>query len=132
MKKKRLIFIALFLSIIAALAVYNYVFNAKHRDIAKEEAAVAMSAAEISNLFKTDESTATTNYLDQVVQLTGRITSIEDGQIVLDDGAQISFINPIDVSKYSQGKTLEIKGRCVGYDELLELVKIDQSTLIKN
>ena len=34
--------------------------------------------------------------------------------------------------KVVNGISITIKGRCVGYDELLEMVKIDQAIIINN
>lgn len=130
MKKKRIIILTLFLLvlIVAGLA-YNYTFNSKHRDIASEEATITLSAKELYAHFESDEALATTNYLDKVIEIQGKITSNEDDEIVLSNQVQVRFNNkttPIETN----GISITIKGRCVGYDELLEMVKIDQATLI--
>lgn len=131
MKKKELIVTSILVVIlIIAASVYNYVFNSEHRNIAQEEALVSMSAQDLFNHFEANETLATTTYLDQVVELKGKVTTIEDGAIVLDNVIQANF-NESKILTLKEGQTVTIKGRCVGYDELLELVKIDQSTLIK-
>ena len=131
MKKKLKIIIAVvaFLIVIAAL-VYNYVFNAEHRDIANEEATIILSADALYLKFETDEASATVSYLDKVLETKGEITSVEGNDIVLNNRIQISF-NSKHESLPKKGDVLKIKGRCVGYDELLEVVKIDQATIIK-
>jgi len=129
-KKRYIIFGVLIIGLITALLVYNYVFNAEHRDIANEEAVVSISAEEIFDHFKVNEALATTTYLDKVIEMKGHITSIEDNDVVLSNGVQVSF-NSQDTLKFQKGEQITVKGRCVGYDELLELVKIDQSTQIK-
>jgi hypothetical protein len=43
--------------------------------------------------FQDDELLATTNYLDKVIELRGKITSIEENEIVLSNQIQVSFIN---------------------------------------
>ncbi|SHG75646.1 OB-fold protein [Winogradskyella jejuensis] len=131
MKKKELIVTGVLLVILLSVfTVYNYVFNAEHRDIAAEEAVTTMTAKEIFDHFKVNEALATTTYLDKVIELKGEVTEIEDNNLVLSNGVQVSFLNNKD-SNLKTGTQIVIKGRCVGYDELLELVKIDQSTLIK-
>lgn len=129
-KKRYIIFGLLIIGLITALLVYNYIFNSEHRDIASEEATVNLSAEDIFTQFQKDEALATANYLDQVVEMTGNITSIEDNDVVLSSGVQVSF-NSQETLKFQKGEQITIKGRCVGYDELLELVKVDQSTLIE-
>jgi len=131
MKKKKLINLAILFVIltIVALLVYNYVFNRKHRDIANEEAAISLSVDEFYSYFEKDEALATTNYLDKVIEIEGGITSIENDNIVLNERALV-FFDSKEISKFKKGDVLIIKGRCIGYDELLEMVKIDQATLI--
>lgn len=131
MKKKRIIIISvLFLfAVITAGVVYNYVFNSEHRNIAKEEASMALPANELHSHFLNDEASATAKYLDKVLETTGEITSIENNDVTLSNKIQVSF-NPEGIPKTQNGASLTIKGRCVGYDELLEMVKIDQAVVI--
>ncbi len=132
MKKRTKIALGvLVIALVSAIAVYNYVFNAEHRDIASEEATTSISAKNIFNQFQSNEALATTTFLDKVVEVKGEITDLEGLDIVLSNGAQAT-ISAKDTLKLKKGDTITIKGRCVGYDELLEVVKIDQSTLIKN
>jgi hypothetical protein len=131
MKKRLKIIITLiaFFILISGL-VYNYVFNAEHRDITKEEAAISLSANELYLNFETDEASATVNYLDKVIETKGEISSVEDNDIVLNNRIQVSF-NSQNTSLLKKGQLITIKGRCLGYDELLEVVKMDQATIIK-
>jgi len=131
MKKKELILTGiLIVGLLTAFGVYDYVFNSEHRNIAQEEAVVSMTAKDIYNHFEVNETLATSTYLDQVVELKGKVTTIEEGAVVLDNVIQVNFNDSKDLN-LKEGQTLTVKGRCVGYDELLELVKIDQSTLIQ-
>ena len=130
MKKKQVIIITLGLfAIIIAGLVYNYTFNSKHRDIANETATLSLSANELYAYFKDNEQLATSKYLDKVLETNGKRTSIDDKEVVLSDQIQVSF-NTEFLPKISLGSMLTIKGRCVGYDELLEVVKIDQAKII--
>lgn len=129
MNKKKILISGLVIASIVTLLVYNYVFNSKHRNIAEEKATVVLSAGELHSDFTKNEILATTNYLDKVVEATGKITSVEGNDVVLNDGVQVSF-NALNLKEHKEGEALTIKGRCVGYDELLELVKIDQAILI--
>lgn len=118
------------LAVLLASIVYNYVFNSAHRNIATENASVVLSANELHTKFIENETLATTNYLDKVIEAKGKISAIEDTEIVLDNKIQVSF-NPQVNAVFKNGENITIKGRCVGYDELLEMVKIDQSIIIK-
>lgn len=130
MKNKILIIsAALLLATLSVVIVYNYTFNTTHRNIANEDANVSLSALELRAHFLTDELAATAKYLDKVVALDGAITIIEGNEIILDDRVAVTFTT-LDTSQLYAGKMLTIKGRCIGYDELLEMVKIDQALLI--
>ncbi|WP_299536765.1 hypothetical protein [Ulvibacterium sp.] len=114
--------------LILGISTYNYIYKG-HRDIATERVAHTVSAEEIHNDLGKEGKIA--KYVDQVVQLHGKITALEQNAIVIDNKVQINFLTdtPNDLSIAGQ---ITIKGRCVGYDDLLELVKIDQATLIHN
>lgn len=132
MKDKKIIFLVIFLAaVVAAIVVYDYTFNSEHRDIAKEEATVVLNANELYSQFETDEATATVSYLDQVIETKGKITAIDNNDIELDGSVQVT-LSSAPSQDLKEGSNLTVKGRCVGYDELLEMVKIDQATIIKN
>ncbi|WP_422079950.1 hypothetical protein [Ulvibacterium sp.] len=114
--------------LILGISMYNYIYKS-HRDIATERVAHTVSATQIhGELGKKDEIE---KYVDQVVQIHGKITAIEQNAIVIDNKVQVGFIMDTPNDLYIAGQ-IAVKGRCVGYDDLLELVKIDQATLIHN
>ena len=128
-KKKVIILCVIVLAILAAFFVYDYTFNSEHRDIANEDATIALSAKVLYSDFQNDEPTATTKYLDKVIAVEGEITAIEINDIILNNQIQANF-NAEQTTKTEKGNLVTIKGRCVGYDDLLEMVKIDQATII--
>ena len=129
MKKKKLIVLAIILlATVSSIIIYNYVFNSAHRNIAEEEASISIIAEEISNQFQENESLATTRYLDKVIEITGEVSLVEENAIVLNDKVQVGFIEGT-MPLVALNNLVRIKGRCVGYDELLEMVKIDQASV---
>ena len=124
---KSLIGIAV-VAIIAAFA-YNYTFNSKHRDIASEKATVILSAVELNDAFTNNETLATSKYLDKVIEIKGKVTEVQMEELTLDKGVHVTLLKG-DKTDMSTHKQIVIKGRCLGYDELLEVVKIDQATII--
>jgi hypothetical protein len=132
MKSKKYIILTLvFLALLISGFVYNYTFNSKHRDVVNEEASMTLSSKELFSHFQNNESEATASYMDKVIEVQGELTTIEEGMVVLDHQIQISF-DVEGMPKVADNTSLTIKGRCVGYDELLEMVKIDQATIIKS
>ncbi len=125
MKKRTKIILALLLLIFGAYFAYNYMYQ-DHRDISTEEAKVNVSAEELVQFFKDNESP---EVLNSAVQVSGIITEIDSHTLTLDNSVQCSFDNEIEEIK--NGEKITVKGRCIGFDDLFEIVKLDQSTIIK-
>ncbi len=125
-KKPYILLSIALLLIVLSIITYNYMYK-EHRNIATENVSFNVSASTLnSDLSLPDKAS---KYIDKVVQVHGTVTAIEQNDVVIDDKVQVSFIKNV-TSGLSTQKKITIKGRCVGYDDLLELVKIDQATLI--
>lgn len=130
MKNKKWIFIAAIVIAIGVLG-YNYVYQ-NHRDISAEEASFSIQVATLSEDFKADEGKANAKYLDKTISVSGIVTSVdrEANVLVLDQVLSATFEEKIEASIQSNAP-ITIKGRFIGYDELLEEFKMDQVTIIK-
>lgn len=124
-KSRKISIIVLIGLLIGGYLMYNYMYQ-DHRDIQSEEAKVQVNAADLVAMFSNNESP---DVLNSTVQVSGKITEITDNSITIDDSVQCSFDAPINQLKVNDPIT--VKGRCIGYDDLFEIVKLDQSTLIK-
>ena len=116
------------LLIIASVIGYNYIYQ-DHRDIEKEVAEFSMNAEEISVLFSENAKAAEQKLLNKTVEITGLISDINLNDITIDDRVFCQFSNGTRTSK-NKNATIKIKGRVIGYDDLLEQVKLDQCTII--
>lgn len=126
--KKQVVIGSLIIICITALCVYNYMYK-EHRDIASEKVDFTVKSQQLNKAMSTSSSAM--KYVDKVIQINGTITSVEQNSILLDETIQVDF-NQQEVSKLSLNSQVIVKGRCVGYDDLLEVVKIDQATIITN
>lgn len=118
----------LLLGILVLFGVYKFVLNSAERDIESEKASFNVSAQKIIKEFSDDSAKASTNYQDKTIEITGVITNSEASQLIL-DGIVICEMTKKDT--IAIGKKATIKGRFVGYDDLMGELKMDQSTLIK-
>ena len=125
MKKKTKLFIAIILLVCASYFVYDYMYQ-DHRDINAEEASVNVPATELVQLFKDNEFP---EVLNSTVQVSGVITELDTHTLTIDNSVHCSFDTAIQGIKSNEQIT--IKGRCIGYDDLFEIVKLDQSIIIK-
>ncbi len=128
MNKKIIFLIIAFF--IAGIGSYYYLMHGGARDLSNEETAYTTNAIDIIEEFKADLDNANNKYLEKPVAVSGTITSIQDSIISLNRNIICLLKNP-DV-KTEINQDVIIKGRVIGYDDLLEELKLDQCFLINN
>lgn len=128
MKKKIILF--LFSSSILAFVVYKYVYQ-QHRDISSEKASYSISVDQLKNEFSQNESNANKKYLDKTIDIYGEVTAMDlaNKQIVIDSSLTTTFSDAI--SNVKEKQKITVKGRFIGYNDLLEEFELDQCVLIK-
>jgi len=125
MTKRRRLLIAVSLLLMGGYFAYNYMYK-DHRDISTETSKFEISAPYLLERFKKDDAES---LLNATMSVDGIITQTEEGTVTLDSSVQCQLI---DGSKgLVKGNKIVIKGRCIGYDDLFEVVKLDQGTIVK-
>lgn len=113
------------------MAIGTYLYTYKdHRDIVNEKGSYTIAATEIFSEFQTNESSANAKYLDKTIEVTGDLSSIDIAtkSIVINDKLFATFKDEIPKTLQTNSK-IKIKGRFIGYDALLEELKMDQCVL---
>lgn len=128
MKKKLLIGMSL-CAVIASLT-YFYAYKG-HRDISSATTDYVVTISGLQKEFATDSRLATLKYQNTIVELSDRITSVdsESNGVVLGGKVFVTFKDRILKSIIS-GEKRTVKGRFLGYDELLGEFKMDQCSII--
>ena len=128
MKKKLLIFLIVF--IVGSFLLYNYIYK-DHRDIASEKESFALSVSDLKVDFSNNDSLANAKYLDKVIIIYGKITSIDlpSKNIVVEES--LSATSKEQLSGLKIGDSIQLKGRFIGYDDLLEEFKMDECSVIR-
>ncbi len=127
--KKKLIIGSIVLLVAFGIGMYFYMYQ-EHRDIANEDAKFSVTVKELMSQFASDAVASNTKYLDKTIEVSGIITNIDLAShvVVLDEKLSAVFkdslLNGIVIQK-----AIKIKGRFLGYDDLLEELKIDQASL---
>ena len=121
-------FIISLLLVIIAIGIYKYIYQ-DHRNIKTEKSAFVLSSNQLSNDFINNLSEAEAKYLNHTIEITGITSDIEDHTLTLNDKVFCQFTEQI--SNISTNEYIKIKGRVIGYDDLLEQVKLDQCHIIK-
>lgn len=133
MKKNRnkiLLLFALSAAIIGGI-LFFYVYK-EHRDISSEEVSFMISVEELHKQFQTNDSLANATYADQTILVSGLVTSLDsaDNSLVLNEKLFLTF-NTSEILTLQPKQLVKIKGRFVGYDDLMEELKMDQCQLIE-
>lgn len=141
-KKFRIASAIVLLIVISGLAYGFYLFNLKHSDLSKVKPAFTLSSTELYSAFENDETAATTKYAGKVVELTGKVASVEYGSadstlsITLHEDDELSgvictFSGIKDKSQVSitPGEQITIRGECSG---MLMDVLLNNCVSLKN
>lgn len=120
----RKIFFILLILCIAAVGIYSYAYR-DARNISTEDPEFTLTAKALVQEYGTDAVRANGKYLNKTIEITGNATEVSDSAIVLDKVAFCGF----DHKPAGVAGMLSIKGRCIGYDELFNEVKLDQCTV---
>ena len=116
--------------LLVAFGLFRYVYQ-NHRTISSEKAKYQLSISALEKEFIANDSLATLKYQDQTLEIKAKITAIdkENRAAVLDNSLFASFTESLP-ENLNVGQTILIKGRFLGYDELLEEFKIDQCVVV--
>ncbi len=131
MKKRNIFIIVAVCLILGAFALYKYIYQG-HRDIATEEVSFSVPVETISREFAADQNLANNKYADKTISVAGTVTSLDTAAntIIINEKMSVIFTEPT-VSNLKQSQQIEVKGRFVGYDDLLEELKMDKASIIK-
>ena len=124
MKKGTIVILVLIIGF--CFAGYKYLFHG-HRDIAGEEAQYSVLANKLAEEFKTNEKVSTQKYLNKTIEISGKITSVEDSAVIVDNNISCGLKTPNKTLKANQ--EVKIKGRCTGYDDLFGQIKLDECSI---
>ncbi len=119
--------------VILAVAVFfsarYYAYNGGKRDLQSEEAAFTLKSIDFVSEFTTKETEANKKYLEKPVIISGTISSVNGKEVIL-DGVVVCGFTVADAS-LKEGQSVLIKGRVVGYDDLMGSVNMDQCSINK-
>lgn len=124
-----MLFAVLALVIIGGIIGYNYIYQ-DHRDIESEKPAYTVKAANFIKEFQVNEAEATAKYLNKTIAVEGVLSSIDGNTVVIEDVIFFALSEsetPPTPDKINTA--VQVKARCIGYDSLLEEVKLDQATV---
>jgi hypothetical protein len=120
--------IVIFILIIGSIIAYSYMYP-NHRSISEETVSFAVKADYIHGEFIQNSAQAEQKYLDQTLLVSGLVTAIDSKSLTIENKvySQFETLN----SDLNVNDSVTVKGRCIGFDDLLEEIKLDQCTIKK-
>ena len=128
-KKVKLIGVLIVITLIIGFSVFNYVFHGGARDLATEDTAFSVTSKTITAEFAENVPAATKKYSDKAIAITGIVTAVSDSIVTIDNTIICNFKTPDTNIKNDQAIT--VKGRLVGFDDLMGELKLDQCSINK-
>lgn len=126
-RKVKIVLAVIAALLVAGFAAYKYAVTGGARDVASETTAFSVTANEITGEFASDEAGATKKYLDKPIALNGVVSGTAAGEIVI--GEKVICMLKDSTATATTGNAITIKGRVVGYDSLMEELKLDQCVI---
>lgn len=121
---------ALLLLVSGGIYLYYGFILKESRNIASEAPDISIDAKTLLKDYDTDPGKANSIYLNKTIAVTGQVTKETDVEMVLENNVFCLFIQKTTAGL--KNKKVTVKGKCIGYDELFQEVKLDQCTIIKS
>lgn len=128
-KKILIISVSVLLIVLVAAVGYNYVLHGGARNLSDEDTEFNITSKVIIDEFSTQTDASNKKYLDKAIAISGSITSISEKEVILDNSIICNMKEVDPTLKVNQSITL--KGRLVGFDDLMGEVKLDQCSKAK-
>lgn len=132
------LFVVTFIALSAILAGL-YFYNLKHTDMAKAKPDFVVTASLLQKAFEADETAASARYINKVLEVTGKITSVKPAannilSISLATENDLSsvictFSGISDPSKFISGNEITLRGECSGF--LLDVLLNNCAVIVK-
>lgn len=129
MKKKTILISIVLLLVLVVIVGYNYVFQG-HRNIAKEQSEFVLAANLLIEEFANEPELSQTKYLNKTIEISGAVTNMDSNTLTVSEKVFCQFISTIDPAA-NLNEQITVKGRFIGYDDLLEEIKLDQCIVVK-
>ena len=112
-KKSKSIVLAMALFLVSALAAMKYIYKPSAENFIKEVAA--------------DQ----TKWQGAIIEIQGIVSSSNTKGAILNKTIYCQYKDEYNSYKIKNGYAIKFKGRFIGYDDLLEEIKLDKCILIK-
>ena len=128
MKSRKILLLAMGLALMILMVIVYQTMFPEPRNISELPADFNLSAEKLA--LEMADSDKAVQYGDKVIHTYGKISAIEGNVITLGGSIVVHLLDPLG-KVFQKGDSIAIKGRCIGYDDLLGEVKLDQASIIQ-
>lgn len=129
-KRNKILLIILGAIIVGGVGGYFYLYQS-HKTLDDMEVVYTGSAEEFQSKMETSAETWS-KAGDKVVELTGVITAKDVQGISVDENFYFQLEEGTKTDNLTENQKVRIKGRIIGYDDLLGELKLDKAIILKN
>tara|TARA_B100000073_G_scaffold116454_1_gene94147 strand:+ start:16 stop:411 length:396 start_codon:yes stop_codon:yes gene_type:complete len=124
----------LFISLIIVSLIFIFaLYNKPHKTYVNEISAYSLSAENLFVEYNNNYKESNEKYLGSVLSISGVVTKYSKNLIILNNRIVCSFNeddSALSSNNITLGDNLTIKGHCIGYDDLLEEVRVDHCIIM--
>ena len=121
---KKIILIAILAIGLTGASSYYYVMHGGERNLSTEDTAYTVTSKNIVNEFATNVDVSNKKYLEKAIAIKGTITKITGKEVIIDNTI-VCNLKELDAT-IQKNQVITLKGRVVGYDDLMGEIKLDQ------
>lgn len=126
MKSKWMVAAVCVLVLAGGACMYGYLYKGA-RDIRNEDAKYIVTSLRLLNDFTDNTEGANKKYLNATLEVKGVVTQVSDSVLMLDSTIFCGLNYPLKNNILNRSVT--VKGRCIGFDELFNEVKLDECSI---
>ena len=126
-KRAKIVIYLIVLTGLGLFVAYKIIYK-PHQTVASQQAAFVGT----SEVFKKEVAQNSEKWQNAIVQLNGTITDLDEQGIMMSETIYCQFKNLESLKTLSLETSISIKGRFIGYDDLLEEIKLDNCDIINN
>lgn len=109
------------------LLLLDYVKHGGERDLNDEKPLFEVTSKKIIEEFTTNIDSANLKYIDKAIAVSGIVTAVKNHEVIVDNTLICNLKNINNDIKVDQN--IIMKGRVVGYDDLLSELKLDKCSV---
>ena len=126
-KKLKILLLFIIVIVVGFISMRLYINYGGKRNIQTEETAFTVSSKAITNEFISNLDASNKKYLEKPVAISGTVTFVNENEVIIDEVVNCNFLT-VD-SSIKKNQKIVVKGRVIGYDDLLGELKLDQCNL---